>query len=189
MAVRPGRYLLGPGNGRLRWRTFRNGLAATAGHDLTIEVSRWSGGLTVSDELTPAGLSLRIEPGSMTVLTGSGGVKPLTDRDRREIAVTARQVLAADRYPEATFTAGDFKPDSSDWLIGGTLTVKGQPRRCELRASETGPGRYRLTGSVLQSEFGIKPYRAFLGALRVRDAVDIEAEAALTEPAPAGGPS
>ncbi len=34
----------------------------------------------------------------------------------------------------------------------------------------------------MQSRFGIKPYTAFLGALKVRDPVDIEADAELTQP-------
>jgi hypothetical protein len=35
---------------------------------------------------------------------------------------------------------------------------------------------------VVQSDHGIKPYSAFLGALKVRDAVDIEAEAQVPAP-------
>jgi len=41
MAVRAGRHQLGPDQGRIILRTFRDGLAAQAGHDLTIEATRW----------------------------------------------------------------------------------------------------------------------------------------------------
>lgn len=183
MAVQPGHYRLGPDRGRLIWRTFRDGLAATAGHDLTIEVPRWSGELTVGDELAPTSLELRIELGSMTVLTGTGGIKPLTDRDRREIAVTARKVLGADHHPQALFTADSFQPESGGgWLASGSLTINGQTRPVRVRAAKTAEGRYRATATVVQSQFGIKPYTAFLGALRVRDAVEVEADADLSEP-------
>jgi hypothetical protein len=37
----------------------------------------------------------------------------------------------------------------------------------------------------VQSAYGIKPYTAFFGALKVRDAVDIEVNAVI--PAPADG--
>ena len=50
MAVAPGRYRLGPDNGRIVIRTFREGLGARAGHDLVIDVTRWSGELTVNDD-------------------------------------------------------------------------------------------------------------------------------------------
>jgi hypothetical protein len=38
----------------------------------------------------------------------------------------------------------------------------------------------------VQSAYGIKPYTAFFGALKVRDAVDIEVNAVI--PGPEGGP-
>jgi len=186
MALRPGRYPLGPDRGRLIVRTFRDGLAATAGHDLTIEIPRWSGELTATEEMPQAGLTLRFDLGSLVVREGAGGLKPLSDRDRREIAVTARKVLGADRFPQASFTADGFTADDGGWQVSGSLTIRGQTRPVRLQARETADARFRVTGSVVQSEFGIKPYTAFLGALRVRDAVDIEAEAELTDPA--GGP-
>ena len=64
----------------------------------------------VNEDLSPAGLTVQIDMGSLIVREGTGGLKPLTDRDRREIAVTARKTLGADRHPEATFSATEFKP-------------------------------------------------------------------------------
>ncbi|MBO0808490.1 MAG: YceI family protein [Actinobacteria bacterium] len=190
MSVESGHYRLGPGDGRLMLRTFRDGLAARAGHDLTIEATRWSGDLTVAADETPSALAVHIEMGSLVVREGSGGVKPLTDRDRREIAVIARKVLAADRHPEATFTADGFDRDGGGWRVTGSLTLAGRTRPLRLRIDETGPDRYQITASVTQSDFGLKPYTGFMGALRVRDAVDIEAEGTLPAPdGEAGGQS
>jgi polyisoprenoid-binding protein YceI len=172
------RHLLGPSAGRLILRTSRDGLGARAGHDLMIEMTRWTGELTV-DGGRPAGLEVRVDLHSFTVREGTGGVKPLTDRDRREIAATARRLLAADRYPEATFRASGAEQHDATWVINGTLTLGGTTRPVQLEATPVGTGRYRVTGSVTQSEFGIKPYTAFLGALRVRDEVGVEAEAGL----------
>lgn len=184
MSVESGQYRLGPGEGRLLLRTFRDGLAARAGHDLTIEATRWSADLAVGADETPSALDVRIDMGSLVVREGAGGVKPLTDRDRREIAVIARKSLAADRHPEATFSADGFTRDGGGWQVTGSLTLHGQTRPLRLRVAETRPGHYQITASVVQSDFGIKPYTGFMGALRVRDAVDVEAEGAL--PAPEG---
>lgn len=118
--------------------------------------------------------------GSLVVREGTGGIKPLSDRDKREIVVTARKVLGADRHPEATFTATDFKP-AAGGEISGTLTLAGRTRPITVRVSESGPGTYQATTSVVQTEFGIKPYSGFLGALRVRDAVDVQAQLSLPE--------
>ena len=187
MTVRAGRHQLGTDRGRIVLHTFRDGLAAQAGHDLTIEVGRWSGELTVNDDLTPADLEVRIDMGSLIVREGTGGLKPLTDRDRREIAVTARKTLGADRHPEANFAATKFEPAADGGLIAGTLTLAGQSRPLRLQVTKIGPDHYRATTSVVQSEHGIKPYTGFLGALRVRDAVEVEADVDLSEPAGATG--
>jgi polyisoprenoid-binding protein YceI len=177
MAVRAGGHHLGPDRGRILLRTYRDGLAAQAGHDLTIEASRWSGELTVNEDLSPAGLDVRVDLGALAVREGTGGIKPLTDRDRREIAATARKVLGTDRYPQAEFSAGSFEPGADGGgEIGGTLTLHGQARPLRLQVTQTGDGRYHARGQVVQSGHGIKPYTGFFGALRVRDAVDIEAD-------------
>ena len=190
MAVHAGRQELGTTRGRIVLHTFRDGLAAQFGHDLTIEVGRWSGVLSLNDDLSPASLDARIDLNSLVVREGTGGLKPLTDRDRREIAVTARKTLGVDRHPEATFTATDFKPAADGGgLITRTLTVAGAARPLQLQVSRTGQDRYHATGSVVQSQHGIKPYSGFLGALKVRDAVNVDVDIDLSEPADTTGPA
>ena len=178
MTVAPGRYRLGPDNGRIVIKTFREGLGARAGHDLVIDVTRWSGELTVNDDKSPAALEARIDMNSWIVREGNGGIKPLTDRDRREITTTARRVLSTQRHPEARFAAGRFTPSGDGaGTLEGTFTLNGVERPLRMQVSQVGQNRYRVTGSVVQSSYGIKPYTGFFGALKVRDAVDFEVEA------------
>ena len=153
-------------------------MAAQAGHDLAIEASRWSGELTVGDDLAPTGLEVHVDLGALTVREGTGGLKPLTDRDRRDIGGTARKLLKTDRFPEAVYTATGFEPAAGNGggVISGSLSLAGVARPLRLTVSETGPRTYRVAGKVVQSDFGIKPYTAFLGALKVRDEVEIEAD-------------
>jgi polyisoprenoid-binding protein YceI len=186
MVVVAGLHRLGPDRGRIVLHTFRDGLAAQAGHDLTIEVPRWSGELVVNDDLSPARLEVRIDLGDLVVREGTGGIKPLTDRDRREIAVTARKVLGAGQHPEAVFAADSFRPAAGGGgEISGTFTLRGQARPLRLQIKQTGADRYHAEAHVVQSDYGIKPYTAFLGALRVRDAIDVTIELDLSDP-PAG---
>jgi polyisoprenoid-binding protein YceI len=174
MAVHAGRQQFGPERGRILLLTTRDGLAAQAGHDLTIEVTQWSAELEVADDLTPARLAVRADMNSLIVREGKGGVKPLTDRDRREIAVTARKLLLADRFPAASFTASGFDqgPDGGG-SVQGTLSLAGSDRPVRLEVTRNASGAFHATGSVRQSDFGIKPYTAFLGVLKVSDAVAI----------------
>src|SRR4029453_8148360 len=141
MAAATGHYRLGPDLGRRCLRTSRDGPAAQAGHDLTIEVARWSGELTVAGDGQPAGLVVVIDLGSLVGVGGTGGIKPLTDRDRREILTTAGKALQVDRYPQARFVATGFDPDRSQtqrarWrgAVSGTNTIRdrSEPLRLEV---------------------------------------------------------
>jgi polyisoprenoid-binding protein YceI len=182
MAILAGRHHLGTDRGRIVLTTARDGLAAQAGHDLTIEAARWSGELVVGDDLAPASLDVQVDLGALVVKTGTGGVKPLSDRDKREIAVTARKVLAADRHPEATFSASNFEAAAGGGgIITGTLTLAGRSRPLRLAISQPQPGEYRATASVTQTDFGIKPYSGFLGALKVRDSIGVQVEISLPD--------
>jgi polyisoprenoid-binding protein YceI len=177
MAANGGRHRLGPESGRLTLRTYRSGLAAQAGHDLTIDVTRWGGELDEPAAGDPARghLDVTIDLTSLDIREGRGGVKPLSDRDRRDIAGTAREQLDASRYPEATYTATGFTPDDAGGgAIDGTLKLHGHSRPLRLQVSRTGERRYRATATVIQSQFGIKPYSGMFGALKLRDDVDLE---------------
>jgi polyisoprenoid-binding protein YceI len=167
--------------------TTRDGLAAQAGHDLTIEITRWSAELEVTDDLTPAGLTVQADMNSLAVREGTGGVKKLTDRDRREIAVTARRLLGVDRQPRATYTASGFDPDTGGGgVVHGTLSLNGTSQPVKLDVRKTGDRTYHATASVRQSAFGIKPYTAFLGVLKVSDAVGVAVDVELPDDSPDG---
>jgi polyisoprenoid-binding protein YceI len=176
MPLRTGHYAL---EGRITLRTTRDGLAAQAGHDLTIDVGRWSGELVIGADLEPAGLDVHVDLGSLSVLAGTGGIKPLTDRDKREILATARKVMSVDRHPEASFTASGFSPAADGGTIDGTLTLAGQSGPLRLMVRQSGPDQYLATTRVRQTSFGIKPYSGFLGALKVSDEVAVEVEVGL----------
>jgi polyisoprenoid-binding protein YceI len=182
MAVAAGHYRLASDAGRIVLRTSRDGLAATAGHDLTIDAPRWSGDLVVKDDGAPVSLEVRVDVGALTVREGTGGLKPLTDRDRREIGVTMRRLLDTGQYPEAVFSATRFDPSGDGGAIEGEFTLHGTSRPLSLQVTPTGPGAYRATGSVVQSAYGMKPYSGFFGTLKVRDAVVLEAEVNLPAP-------
>src|SRR5215468_9797481 len=102
MAVAPGHYRLGPDNGKIVLRTYREGLGTRAGHDLVIDVPQWSGELTVNDDKTLASIEAKIDMTSWTVREGNGGIKPLTDRDRRESTPRRGSPPAGSRPPGTT---------------------------------------------------------------------------------------
>jgi hypothetical protein len=178
VAATTGSFKFGPGAGRIMLKTGRVGVAARAGHDLTLEVTSWSAAVEVPADdaggITAATVSADLDLSSLTVREGTGGVKPLTDADRADIKKTISGILGDG---PATFTSSRIiRIGASGGAIEGTLTLNGKSQPVRLQVAEPTPGRYRGTATILQSAFGIKPYTGFFGALKLKDEVTIEFE-------------
>jgi hypothetical protein len=110
------------------------------------------------------------------VVTRSG-LEPdgLSAAQKAEVVATARsRVLETDRHPTATFRA-TATPDDDGYALRGELELHGVARKLGFEVERDGPvlrGRVQIT----PSEFGIAPYRAMLGALRLQDRVIVEIE-------------
>ena len=177
MALRPGTHTVGPDSGTLRVHTYREGMAQKVGHDLIIDVGQWRATIEVEEDGSPKAITLEADPRSLHVREGHHGVKPLTDKDRAEIRSNIDDKILQGQ-PIA------FR-SSATGLADGRLTVQGEltmagsttPTSSELDVAEDG----RVSGllPVTQSDWGIKPYRAFMGALRVRDTVEVALDVTL----------
>jgi polyisoprenoid-binding protein YceI len=180
VAIKTGRLRFGPDNGQMLLRTGRQGVGSTVGHDLTIQVTDWSVEADVPGTgPADATATARVALGSLAVLEGRGGASPLSGKDRGEIENNARRTLAADRHPTATFESTRVVAGEDRATISGTLALHGVAAPIDVEVREVAPDRYRATAVVTQSAFGIKPYSALLGALRVRDEVEVEIEVSL----------
>ena len=174
MSLGPGEHELAPPSANLRLRTYRQGLAAKAGHDLVLEATSWHGSVQVPDE--PDGVpsvTVEVDLRSLQVVEGSGGVKPLTEGDKAEIRKTMQKPMRTAEHPMATFRSTVVRIDGDQATLHGELTLAGQTHPVELHAHRAGAavvGR----AEIVQSVWGIKPYTGFLGALKLRDAVVVD---------------
>jgi hypothetical protein len=162
-------HQFGPDNATLTVRTSRTGAAAKAGHDLLIEVTSWSA--TFDPGADPA-IALSADPRSLRVREGSGGMQALDDDDRAGIEQTIDDEVL--RGTPIEFRSTSVKPGAGGGVrVQGELELAGQrrPLSFELAAGEDG----RLTGTavVTQSEWGMKPYSALFGTLKVADDVEV----------------
>jgi polyisoprenoid-binding protein YceI len=187
-----GTYELGPGAGRVLVKTGREGLAARAGHDLTMEITQWSARVTVPDAdgggIAAATLTAELDLGSLAVREGTGGAKPLSDRDRRDIQGQVRKILGDGA--KASFTSSKVVPSSSgspaaggsaNGAIEGTLTLHGTSRPARLQVVSPAQGRYRGNVTVRQTDFGITPYSGFFGTLKLKNEVMVEFEVTIED--------
>ncbi|NKZ07740.1 YceI family protein [Actinomadura latina] len=164
-----GTFELGPDDGRLLVRTGRSGLGRRAGHDLTIEATRWSARVEAREPLDASSAEVTVEVDALEVREGTGGALPLSAGDRADITKNLRKVLDTARYPQITFVSTAVGDDG----IEGDLTIMGRTKPVRIGATRDGD-RVRGTVTVTQSRWGIKPYSAFFGALRLADDVEVE---------------
>ena len=178
---------VGPSNGHLRVRTYRQGLAAKAGHDLVLEVAEWHGRVHVPSEADGSAsvaaeieveidveIEVEIDLRRLEVREGTGGVKPLTERDRADIRKAMRQPLGIDAQPIATFRSSSVRVEGERATVEGELSIAGQSHPVELDVRREADGTISGSTQIVQSAWGIKPYAGFFGALKLRDAVDVE---------------
>jgi polyisoprenoid-binding protein YceI len=178
MAIEPGTYAVGPDNGTLTVRTGRRGAIAKAGHDLLIEVDRWGATLQLADDPAQSVLELSADSNSLNVREATGGIQPLSDKDSAGIEQTIEQEVL--RGTAITFRSTSVQSAGSGRLrVQGDLELAGgnNPVAFELEIADDG----HLTGSaaVKQSAWGMKPYTAMFGALKVADEVQVAIDARL----------
>ena len=168
--------VFGPDNARLTVSTKRTGAASKAGHDLLIEVGSWSA--TLDRDADPA-LTLTADSRSLRVLEGTGGIQALDDDDRAGISQTIDEEVLKGTPIEFRSTSVELSGDGAPAAVEGELELAGKrhPISFELTAGEDG----RLTGraTVKQSDWGMRPYSALFGTLKVADEVEVAVE---TEP-------
>jgi polyisoprenoid-binding protein YceI len=176
MALASGTHALGPANGSLEVHTFREGMAQKVGHDLVIDVTAWQATVEVGSDGAITSVALDADSGSLSVREGHNGLKPLSDKDKADILKTIDDKVLLRQT--ITFRS-DAVQSAGGLTVLGELAIVGsrRPESFELELGDDG----RVVGTlpVVQTEFGIKPYKAFMGALKVRDAVDIALDVTL----------
>ncbi|MEX2291497.1 MAG: YceI family protein [Mycobacteriales bacterium] len=175
---------IGPENGRLTLHTGVEGRAAKAGHALTIRMSDWSGTVTLEGS-EPIAVSFRTSVASLEVISGEGGVKPLTDKDRQTIESSALDTLSAAKHPDVTFVSRTISGRAGGYDVQGELLIAGTTSAVTAALDvqrAAGQATVETTVPVVQTEFGLKPYTGLMGGLRVRDRVDVRLSFTVPEP-------
>ena len=163
----------------------REGLLSAAGHDLQIGVADYAieiadSGLRI-DATFAAGSVYAIDAvdraGQLRLGTLSAQDKASIDRN------IAHDVLEAATYPTIEFHSDRVEPgDGAPHRVQGRLRLHG--REQPLRFDVTRRGDQLVAEVVLhQPDFGIRPFRAFAGALRIRPELRVHIALPFTPPA------
>ena len=176
-----GTYDIGPSQGTFRLHTSREGMAKKVGHDLVIEATNWTAKVDVDgDDISRSTANVTVDTRSFKVVSGTGGAKPLSDKDRRDIEDNIdKKVLNTGKFPEITFGSTSVKSTGGDNVtVLGDLTIMGTTRPASMDITVAGD---KATGTMnlKQSDWGIKPFSALMGALKLADALTIQVEASV----------
>lgn len=173
--------------------TFKDGALSALAHDLELKVTRSSielGEPSPAGEATELTISARFFTDSIVVLHALKDGKPtsqLSDSDRRKIERTiVSDVLDVRRFPDARFTGSATLPSSpSDATasipITGELLLQGRRRTLTTQARRDGD-HLHIELTLHQPDFGIAPYSALLGTLKLRP--DLKVRLTLRWPLP-----
>lgn len=160
---------LGPPAAECRVLTYREGLLSSLGHDLELTVTRFE--VRVDEDARRVDASF--DAASLRVVRAlrDGVETALSDGDRKTIEQNIRRdVLDADRHPEIRYRSSRVVDVEGGFDVDGRLALHGTAREVAVALRRTGD-RYLAEVSLRQPDFGIRPYRALLGAIKVKPGV------------------
>ena len=157
--------------------TYKDGIAARMGHDLKVKAHRVS--CTVSaGEGVPFTLDAVVDPREVKVdcaqAHGRDDTGALSASDKSKINGHIQDdVLQTRRHPEIRFASTRVTPAGDGFDILGNLTLTGHTRPVHLKAQRAGD-RYVAQVRLNQPDFGIKPFSAPFGVLKIKPDVLVE---------------
>jgi polyisoprenoid-binding protein YceI len=171
-------HTLGPNDGKLEVHTYREGVAQKVGHDLVIEVERWEARVETGEGGALSSVALDADPRSLHAREGLRGLKPLSDRDRRTIRKNIDKEILLEKPIE--FRSSAVEHADGRMIVRGDLDLAGERRPATFELVVDG-GRARGTLPIVQSDWRIKPYRGMMGALKVRDDIEVVLDVGLPQ--------
>jgi hypothetical protein len=144
-----------------RVSVFVEGMLTSFGHDATLRVTSLS--LDVGDD---DGITADFDSDSLRV------VDNISDANRRDIERNADKTLEPRKYPKIQFRSVSVERDSERAHIKGDLTLHGVTNQISLDAHSDGQ-RWHAKIILDQRKYGIKPFSAMLGALKIKPEVEV----------------
>lgn len=153
--------------------SWKDGLLAGLAHDLKMRVERFS--IEVDPALTR--VEATFDPSSVHVVCArvDGLDEPtlLSAADRGRIDENiADGVLQARKHPEIHFESTEVTERPGGYMLAGALRLHGESRKIRAKVQSEGD-RWVTEVSIHQQDFGIRPFTAALGALRVKPEVRV----------------
>jgi polyisoprenoid-binding protein YceI len=132
------------------------------GHDVTFQVNSLS--LDVGDD---DGITVDLDADSLRVTT-----EAVKESDRKDIEKNTEKTLEVRKHPKIRFHSVSVVRNGDRARIEGDLTLHGVTKPISVEARDDGQ-HWNAKITLDQREFGIKPFSAMLGALKVKPDVEV----------------
>ncbi len=177
MSLKTGTYCLGANSGNLCVYTFKEGLLSKLAHDLLIEVTDFKVNVEVPEAgFTSGSLELEIQTNSLKVICALKDGERTDALKEKDVADIERdmggKVLHPDKFPTANFRSKTIQEKTGGYKINGDLSLHGVTKTIDVDIDTNGE---KLKGMItlLQKDYGIKPFKAMMGTLKIKNEINI----------------
>jgi len=169
-------YSIDPQQSKIEIQVAKDGFLKAFGHDHLVSATKYSGEIQLD--------AAKVEDSSVSFIVETPSLKVIdpgeSEKDRNEVQETmlGKEVLDAMQYPQIKFASSSVKSKSTsngnfELQIEGTLTLHGATKPfiapVRLHIATDGTITADAEVSLLQSDFGITPYKAAGGTVKVKD--------------------
>lgn len=153
---------------------FKEGLLSSLGHDLCVTVSSFlieigEGARSISASFDPTSLHV-----GCAVVNGVDRLNLLSEDDKKEIDRNILvDILDAAFYNEISLKSSSVRKENASYIVDAALLLHGREKQISFTVKNE--GRYHTADIWLHlPDFGIKPFTALFGALRIKPDVLIK---------------
>ena len=169
-------YSIDPQQSKIEIQVAKDGFLKAFGHDHLVLATKYSGEVQFdSAKVEESSVAFTVEAASLKVIDPGE-----SEKDRSEVQATmlGKDVLDAVQYPQIKFSSSGVRSKSGsnaslDLQVEGTLSLHGttKPITIPVRLQVENGGALTADAevSLLQSDFGITPYKAVGGTVKVKD--------------------
>jgi polyisoprenoid-binding protein YceI len=177
----PAVYSIDATRSKLEVDVFRAGLLKMMGHDHNIAAKTFSGEIRLNSvNIESSSVTLNVDSASLVVLDDPG----VPEKDRKQVQETmlGAEVLNVKDFPKIQFHStglSHIAKTGEDFTLAGRLRIHGVEKEITFPVHIRRENHLlRATGSVTltQTDFGIKPVKAALGSVRVKDQIMVRFE-------------
>jgi hypothetical protein len=157
--------------------TYKEGILSYLAHDLRINVTSFSISLGGKDHFLEAYVDTRSLRVDCAMENGVERPGLLSSRDRNDIDKNIiKDVLHTDKYPDSILFSSSVKKEGENYVVKADLTLSGRKQEISFDVRKEDSKHYAADVRLHLPDFGIKPFSALLGAIKIQPDILVHIE-------------